>query len=182
MLKELFAWFLTPTGSVSDEAKAEIATYGTPTGMYAYFATQNVGNGWLLCDGRDVSRADYAALFQQIGTLHGAGDGSTTFGLPDGRGRSLIGAGTGAGLSNRDISTKYIGEEAHVLTNAEMSPHTHTWTGPSNKLGQGGSGSANQWQTIATPPPSTETTSSTGGGAAFNIIHPCLIGWMHVKT
>lgn len=182
MLKELFAWFLTPTGSVSDEAKAEIATYGTPTGMYAYFATQNVGNGWLLCDGRDVSRADYAALFQQIGTLHGAGDGSTTFGLPDGRGRSLIGAGTGAGLSNRDISTKYLGEETHLPTIAEMAAHTHTWVGPSNKLGQGGSGSANQWQTIATPPPSTETTSSTGGGAAFNIIHPCLIGWMHVKT
>lgn len=151
----------------------------TVEGTHCFFANDILVHN---CDGRDVSRADYPALFQQLGTLYGAGDGSTTFGLPDGRSRSLIGAGTGAGLSNRDISTKYVGEETHLQTIAEMPAHTHTWVGPSNTNGQGGGGAANQWQTIGAPPPSTETTSSTGGGAAFNIIHPSLIGWMHIKT
>lgn len=171
----------TVTGAISDEFKAEVSTYSTPTGMLAYFATQNVGNGWLLCDGRDVPRADYPALFQQLGTLHGAGDGSTTFGLPDGRGRSLIGAGTGAGLSNRDINSINVGEEAHVQTEAEMPAHKHTWDGPANRTGENGTGVANHWRDSGGAGVSADT-GLTGGGAAFPVIHPCLIGWMHVKT
>jgi microcystin-dependent protein len=57
--------------------------------------------GWLLCDGSQVSRVTYAALFAVIGTTHGAGDGSTTFNLPDGRGRFFLGvatSGTGSTL------------------------------------------------------------------------------------
>ena len=48
-------------------------------------------NGWLFCDGAAVSRTTYATLFAQIGTVHGAGDESTTFLLPDLRGRFLVG-------------------------------------------------------------------------------------------
>lgn len=51
---------------------------------------------WLKCEGQAISRADYAALYSAIGTTFGVGDGSTTFNLPDGRGRALIGVGTGA--------------------------------------------------------------------------------------
>lgn len=51
---------------------------------------------WLKCEGQAVSRTTYASLFTAIGTTFGAGDGSTTFNLPDGRGRALIGVGTGA--------------------------------------------------------------------------------------
>lgn len=53
--------------------------------------------GWLLCDGSAVSRATYADLFTAISTTYGAGDGSTTFNVPDYRGRIPIGAGTGVG-------------------------------------------------------------------------------------
>lgn len=52
--------------------------------------------GWLLCQGQAVSRAVYTALFIAIGTAFGAGDGSTTFNLPDVKGRSLVGVGTGS--------------------------------------------------------------------------------------
>lgn len=51
--------------------------------------------GWLLCQGQAISRAAYVALFLAIGTAYGVGDGSTTFNLPDGRSRGLIGVGQG---------------------------------------------------------------------------------------
>lgn len=50
---------------------------------------------WLKCEGQAVSRTTYSALFSEIGSTFGVGDGSTTFNLPDGRGRALIGVGTG---------------------------------------------------------------------------------------
>lgn len=51
--------------------------------------------GWLKCDAAAVSRTTYAALFAEIGTRYGAGNGTTTFNLPDGQGRAMVGAGTG---------------------------------------------------------------------------------------
>jgi microcystin-dependent protein len=79
----------------------------------------------LLCDGSAHSRTTEAALFAVIGTLYGAGDGTTTFNLPDGRGRSLIGAGQGTGLTNRALAAKG-GEETHQLILAELASHAHT--------------------------------------------------------
>ena len=58
-----------------------------PTGVVLPFAGAAAPVGWLLCYGQTVSRATYAALFAAIGTTYGAGDGSTTFALPDLRGR-----------------------------------------------------------------------------------------------
>lgn len=85
--------------------------------------------GWLLADGAAVSRATYAALFAAIGTAFGAGDGSTTFALPDARGRALIGAGQGPGLTNRVVGTKW-GVEAVVLSTAQMPAHAHGVSDP----------------------------------------------------
>lgn len=64
-------------------------TLGNPIGMVAPFATIAVPTGWLECDGSLVSRTTFANLFAAIGTAHGSGDGSTTFALPDYRGRFL---------------------------------------------------------------------------------------------
>ena len=66
----------------------------SPTGMVALWDDTNIPEGWLLCNGAAVSRSTYAALFAKLGTRHGAGDGSTTFNLPDMRDRYPIGAGT----------------------------------------------------------------------------------------
>ena len=62
-----------------------------PTGMIAFFDLTDIPDGWLLCDGSAVSRTTYANLFAKIGTRHGAGDGSTTFNLPDMDARFLEG-------------------------------------------------------------------------------------------
>jgi microcystin-dependent protein len=63
-------------------------------GMIADFAGPTAPSGWLICDGRLVSRTTYSKLFAVIGTYWGAGDGSTTFGLPNMKGRSGVGPGT----------------------------------------------------------------------------------------
>ena len=54
-----------------------------PTGAICFFATTAIPTGWLLCNGSNVSRTEYAALFAAIGTKFGAGDGKTTFTLPN---------------------------------------------------------------------------------------------------
>lgn len=65
------------------------------TGMFVPFGSSTARTGFLLCDRSAVSRTTYAPLFSDIGTTYGSGDGSTTFNLPDGRGRMFMGAGTG---------------------------------------------------------------------------------------
>jgi hypothetical protein len=71
----------------------------TPAGSIQMFAgvQAQLPGGWLVCDGSEVSRTDYAALFAVIGTNFGEGDGATTFHLPDLRGRFARGADNGAG-------------------------------------------------------------------------------------
>lgn len=66
-----------------------------PIGAIADYAGGVLAPGWLLCNGSPVLRATYSDLFAAIGTAFGAGDGTTTFNLPDLRGRFSVGAGTG---------------------------------------------------------------------------------------
>jgi len=79
-------------------------------------------SGYLLEDGSAVSRATYPELFAIMGTTHGAGDGSTTFNLPDSRGR--VSVNISADSEFNTIGEKY-GEKSHILTIAEMASHTH---------------------------------------------------------
>ena len=76
-----------------------------PAGTMQMFAGNTIPAGWLLCDGSAISRTDYAKLFSAIGTIYGAGDGSTTFTLPNLIDRVVQGAVTAgmykeAGLPN----------------------------------------------------------------------------------
>ena len=66
-----------------------------PVGSMQAFAGSSAPTGWLLCNGTTASRTTYSNLYSVIGTTYGVGDGSTTFGLPDMRGRVPMGAGTG---------------------------------------------------------------------------------------
>lgn len=91
----------------------------------------------MLCFGQAVSRTQYPVLFSTIGTTYGAGDGSTTFALPDLRGRTIAGeddmGGTaanrltsgGAGINGATLGATG-GTETHTLTSAQMPTHTHT--------------------------------------------------------
>ena len=104
------------------------ASIGFSSGMLMPFAGSSIPTGWLNCDGSAVSRSTYAALFSAVSTTWGSGDGSTTFNLPDLRGQTVIGAGTGTGLTPRTLGTTYIGEEAHLNTSAESGVPSHIHT------------------------------------------------------
>lgn len=109
------------TANISNKASVA-GLLSDPAGSLLAYAGSSAPSGYLACDGSTVSRATYQALFNAIGTTWGAGDGSTTFAVPDFRGRAPIGAGTGAPagtLTNRVLGTSG-GEEAHILGNGEI--------------------------------------------------------------
>lgn len=93
-------------------------------GEIRMFGFSRVPNGWQACDGSLLSIAEYEVLYALIGTTYG-GDGQTTFGVPDLRGRLPIHQGTGPGLSNYVIG-QMSGSESVTLTTQQMPAHTHT--------------------------------------------------------
>ena len=108
-----------------------------PAGSVIPYAGSSAPAGWLLCYGQAVSRTDYGALFTAIGTTYGSGDGSTTFTLPDLRGRVIAGVDNmGGSAASRLTSTTITGggdapgevggAQTHTLTTSEMPSHTHT--------------------------------------------------------
>ena len=90
--------------------------------------------GWGMCNGQLLNVSQNEALFSLLGTTYG-GDGRTTFGLPDLRGRSAMGAGTGAGLSPRNLGQK-VGAEEVVLTTQQIPAHKHSLHAASEQADQ----------------------------------------------
>jgi len=100
-------------------------TDGVPVGTIILFGSIFPPNGYITCDGRAISRSTYNTLYQAIGTNFGRGDGTSTFNLPDLRGRVPMGVGVGPGLSNRVIATN-LGAETHLLTANESGIRAHS--------------------------------------------------------
>jgi microcystin-dependent protein len=131
-----FSYGMTPTNSPKGSAFQAVQPSVIPVGVIEMFAGSTAPNGWLVCDGSTVSRSVYSDLFKIIGTTYGAGNSNTTFTLPDMRGRTPIGVGTGSGLTARTIGTTYgtqtftlAAENIPSLTVGNMSAnstHTHT--------------------------------------------------------
>lgn len=96
----------------------------TPAGVMQMYGGSSAPTGWLLCDGTAVSRSTYSALFAVIGTTFGAGNGTTTFNVPDMRSRMPIGVGTGTGLSARTLAGTG-GVESVTLTGAQSGTSAH---------------------------------------------------------
>lgn len=92
-------------------------------GEIRMFAGNFAPRGWAFCDGQLLAVSQNDALFSLLGTIYG-GDGRTTFGLPDLRGRFPIHAGHGPGLSERRLGSKG-GSEKETLTVNQLPSHTH---------------------------------------------------------
>jgi len=161
-----------------------------------YAGTEIPKNGWLRCDGSEVSKSQYARLFASVGDTYGTPGNANNFLLPDLRGRTLIGTGDGPGLTNRVLAATG-GEETHTLTSSEMPGHTHTGTTDSagnhnhtvantvqkNNTDTPGSldGDGNEINCKTTVSTTTSTagahthtftTNSTGSGDAHNNMQP----------
>jgi microcystin-dependent protein len=91
------------------------------------FAGNFAPRGWAFCDGQPLAVSQNDALFSLYGTIYG-GDGRTTFGLPDMRGRLPLHAGTGPGLSPRRLGAK-AGSESVTLTTNQLASHGHAASG-----------------------------------------------------
>jgi microcystin-dependent protein len=128
--------FTTSTSSITNSMITDVRVWAglrDSPGTFAEAAGASEPSGWLLCDGRAVSRTTYARLFDRITTVYGVGDGSTTFNIPDRRGRSGVGLsnlGTAAGNAAGNARVQATagssgGEVTHSATLAEVGTHQH---------------------------------------------------------
>jgi microcystin-dependent protein len=158
-----------------------------PVGTVWEFAGAAAPTGWLFCDGSAVSRTTYNTLFSVIGTTYGVGDGSTTFNLPDRRGRVGIGAGTGArngesgtgaitggtALTTRSLGS-WDGAETVALSTANLAPHTHTEQYPAQDGAETSLSTSTQGN-LGSIGNAGIQTGSTGGGTPHNNMMPFLV-------
>lgn len=123
------------SGMITDVRTYVTAAGSALSGEIKMYGGISVPSGYLACDGSAVSRATYSNLFAALGTQWGVGDGSTTFNLPDMRGRSPLGAGSGGGLTPRTVADSG-GEETHTLVVGEQAPGTYSAGGSGTTSGE----------------------------------------------
>lgn len=167
-----------------------IANGVVPTGCILPFCGNNAPQGWLLCDGSAINRTTYADLFAILGTNYGEGDNSTTFNLPDMRGKVAVGLNTNGAF---DALGKSVGEETHKLTINEMPSHDHKpnrdgygfmvyRSGASRPLLQRG---GDRYGIVAENQDDVNyanDVTNTGGNQAHNNIQPSLVFNYIIKT
>jgi len=177
---------------------------GAPAGSVLAFAGASAPSGWLFCHGQAISRATYAALFSAIGTTHGTGDGSTTFNLPDLRGRVIAGkddmggsaasrlTSGGSGITGSTLGATG-GAETHTLTTGQMPSHTHDLrakdgngslcASTTNLLSASYVNGAQIWNAATNSDRlMTNSIEGAGGGGAHNNAQPTLVlNWI-IKT
>lgn len=138
-----------------------------PIGAISEYAGATAPTNWLICDGSAISRTTYADLFNVIGTRYGTGDGSTTFNLPDLRGRVPV------GLNSNDTDFNTLGntggEKTHTLTVQEMPSHRHS-IAVTEEGGTSGWAMHGNWNDDG-----TTNTEYTGGGQAHNNLQPYIV-------
>tara|TARA_R100000656_G_scaffold78799_3_gene57938 strand:- start:3013 stop:3594 length:582 start_codon:yes stop_codon:yes gene_type:complete len=173
---------------------------GIPTGVIIPWSDTSVPTGFLECNDQAVSRVTYAALFAVISTTYGAGNGSTTFNLPDLKdnialGRSNSAALASTGGANTVGSTGNVGGStgAHTLTEAELAAHAHTYlTGVFHTSGLNGLQNvqtgrtqnigADGLQSTGSDTGHTHNMSATFTGDATSVVQPYLTLLYCIKT
>lgn len=158
-----------------------------PSGVIMAWTTDTAPTGWLLCYGQAVSRTTYSDLFAVISTTYGSGDGSTTFNVPDLRGRFILGQDDMGGSSaNRVTDTdadtlgNADGAENKTLTTTELPAHTHTFSITSSN--SGGTTGIIQGSNQGAGDHTSAASSSTGSGSAYSQMNPFMTLNFIIKT
>ncbi len=150
-------------------------------GQIQLFGFNFAPRGWAFCEGQLLAISQYSALFSLLGTTYG-GDGRTTFGLPDLRGRVPISPGTGAGLSNYSWGQRG-GQERVTLNINEIPSHTHTLmasnaagtaSNPSNMLLADTGALDKEYGTGTLTAMNNQAISQSGGNQSHSIQQPYL--------
>ena len=212
-------WSITISSNTGAPACSDTGEYGTYPVCYAYDALPiassiegywtSAPDGYLLEDGSAVSRTTYADLFAAIGTTFGSGDGSTTFNLPDSRGRTAV--NISASDSEFDVIGERPGSKTEALTIAQLPSHTHiqdshnhsqnahthanpvavTYNGNASTYRSQFATNSAFWSgadwnnpttsTTATNNATTATNQNTGGGETHNNIQPSIVKTFAIK-
>jgi len=147
-----------------------------PVGSILPFAGDSTFiGGWLVCDGSEISRTDYADLFKVIGITYGGGDGVSTFNLPNLKGRIPVGLDEGQAEFNAKGKTG--GENEHTLTITEMPTHNHNEGNFSRLLQWTGTGTTGSVDNTTYEPNIVTfgTIQPAGGGQAHNNLQPYIV-------
>ncbi|TXH13743.1 MAG: hypothetical protein E6R03_10750 [Hyphomicrobiaceae bacterium] len=173
---------------------------GVPVGSILDYSGGSLPEGYLFCDGTAISRSTYSDLFAAIGTVYGPGNGSTTFNLPDYRGRVAAGKDNMGGTAANRLTTitgttlgATGGAETHTLITGEIPTHNHTLTDPGHThtttatgAGQGHGASSPVVVEYGSGTTGSATTgitlADTGGGGAHNNLQPTLISNKIIKA
>lgn len=160
-----------------------------PIGGVQAFAGSTAPANWVLCDGAAISRTTYADLFAVIGTTYGSGNGSTTFNVPNTKGRVIV--ARDAAQTEFDVLGETGGAKTHMLSISELPAHSHggatgggtvsfarvvnvagTIFGEGNHTVGRGSGGYQDYYGAVMSPDHTHTIASEGGGEAHNNLQP----------
>ena len=165
---------VSKSGEVSAGDSNNKAVPVLPTGSVIPFAGKTAPTGWLMCQGQAVSRTTYAQLFSVIGTTFGSGDGSTTFNLPDIRGRVAVGVDSDANLGGT------AGAPTVALTADQNGPHNHKYT--SRQTNNDNMVDKGSFYGLPTVIQSDTYTSSSGNGTAHENRQPSLYLYQIIKV
>jgi microcystin-dependent protein len=178
-LKTYFDSVTTTLTNKTIDGRSNTITNAIPAGIIEMFGGSSAPTGYLLCDGSAVSRTTYSALFTAIGTTYGAGDGSTTFNLPNLKGKVPVGYNSSD--TSFDTLGETGGEKTHTLTIAEMPSHGHRLYYQYMNTGEGATRYGIAYSAIADS--NTDGwLGTTGGSGAHNNLQPYIVLNYIIKT